>query len=878
MIGSILGHYEILDKIGEGGMGEVYSARDTLLHRRVAIKILPPEMVENAERRTRFEREAQAIATLNHPNIVVLHSIEEADGIHFITMELVEGSSLSETIPAEGYPFDQLLEVALPITEAIAVAHARGIIHRDLKPENIIVGDDGRVRLLDFGLAKLRGEPAGEADAPYHTVALTEAGLILGTVTHMSPEQAVGHPVDQRSDLFSLGIILYQMATGRLPFSGDSQLSILSSILKDTPPDPTQVATSCPPTLGRIIMRCLAKEPTERYQTADDLIRDLKALTSEAGAVGLQESRTERIVIPSVKPISLKLLGISTAFIALGAVVVTLLIQPRPPSTGSLREQPFTSAPRMESTPSWDPAGSAFVYESNEDGDWNIYLRRLDATQPENLTAANAGADRQPAWSPDGNWIAYSSDERGGVLRIVSVTGDEGRDVFAIGESTPRYPRLTWSPDSERIAFIISNTLHICSHRDSAVERIPLPTDASRNAAWSPDGRWIAWNAMTGGSSTQALWLIQLDGHDIRQLTEGTYRDIQPGWSQEEKGLYFISDRSGSDDVYWIPIRNSGRSGRVRRLQIGDKIAAFDICEDPFRIAYSKSSKRGWIYSIPIDPGRTLYLPDATRHTEEQQYVEAVVVSPDRRWIAFNTDRNGSEQIWRMALDGTGRQNLLVDGYYGAAVTDWSPDGQNILFFARPKDNNRELYDMSLEEGTVRKLTLHEATDFWGRYSHDGTEIVFYSNRGGQYDLWLMPASGGEAERLMPPSAHARIMPLWSPDGRQIAFEQYLASGHRDIGIFNRDTGQSHRLTESEWGRIQPFCWSEDGSVIYGHAADGMGIPGRHIWAFSIPDGEATLLLDLRGTDLQPVTTISSDGKRLYFPLVEEIGDIWVKW
>jgi len=270
-------HYEILNLIGKGGMGDVYAAQDTKLGRRIALKILPSEMAADPERRARFEREAKAVAALNHPNIVTIHSVEEADGVHFITMELVEGRTLSELIPEGGCRLSSLLDRAVAMTDAVSAAHRRGITHRDLKPDNVMVTDDGRVKVLDFGLAKLRGEGTDDAavtrlDADAQTV----EGTILGTVAYMSPGQVEGKTVDSRSDIFSLGTILYEMATGAQPFQGDTVVSTMSAILRDHLPLLSDARLDLPPDLARIVRRCLEKDPERRFQTAKDLQNELE--------------------------------------------------------------------------------------------------------------------------------------------------------------------------------------------------------------------------------------------------------------------------------------------------------------------------------------------------------------------------------------------------------------------------------------------------------------------------------------------------------------------------------------------------------------------------------------------------------------------------
>ena len=283
MIGRTISHYRIVDKLGQGGMGTVYVAEDTNLGRKVALKMLPPEMAGNSERLLRFRREAKTVAALNHPSIVTIHSVEDSELGQFITMELVEGKSLEQLIGPRGLPLDRLLEIAIPLADALAAAHQRGITHRDLKPANVMVTSDGRVKVLDFGLAKLQGEsPAGETRETA-THALTRDGMILGTVPYMSPEQVRSEPVDHRTDIFSLGIVLFEMATGERPFRGVSSAELVSSILRDAPRRVTELNRSLPSDLGRVVARCLEKDPARRYPTALDLKSELAGLRDEGG-------------------------------------------------------------------------------------------------------------------------------------------------------------------------------------------------------------------------------------------------------------------------------------------------------------------------------------------------------------------------------------------------------------------------------------------------------------------------------------------------------------------------------------------------------------------------------------------------------------------
>ena len=281
MIGRALAHYKILEKIGSGGMGEVYLDKDTKLDRKVALKVLPPELAENEERRARFKREAKAIAALNHPNIVTVHSVEEDDGVHFITMELVEGQTVTELLPKTGFPLSKFFDLAIPLADAVAAAHQNGITHRDLKPDNMMIGSDGRVKVLDFGLAKPAAGFVVDGASELPTEAKTEEGAIVGTLNYMSPEQAEGKPLDHRSDIFSMGIIFYETVTGQRPFRGDSATAVLSSILRETPKSVTDVNPTTPELLGRLIRRCLAKDPDRRYQAATDIRIELEELKDD---------------------------------------------------------------------------------------------------------------------------------------------------------------------------------------------------------------------------------------------------------------------------------------------------------------------------------------------------------------------------------------------------------------------------------------------------------------------------------------------------------------------------------------------------------------------------------------------------------------------
>jgi len=375
MIGSQLNHYKILDKLGTGGMGEVFTAEDTKLNRKVAIKILPEDLAADPERRHRFEREAKTIAALNHPNIVTIYSVEESDGLHFITMELVEGTPLGEKIPDGGLTLDEFFKLSVPMVEALDAAHKKGITHRDIKPSNVMVTDEGRVKVLDFGLAKLAAKESpldpAEAATMIAPSDLTEQGQILGTVNYMSPEQAEGKAIDHRSDIFSLGVVMYEMATGEAPFKGDTKISVITSIMRDTPPAVTEINHELPQHLGRVVNRSLAKAPDRRYQTTTDLRNELEDLKDEIATSEMRQSALHLKRAPAASGSGMKYAAMAAAAVAVAGMAYFVL--PRLGGGGDAPSAPVVSV--ADAKPSL-----AVLYFENLSGDETLDWLRTGLT------------------------------------------------------------------------------------------------------------------------------------------------------------------------------------------------------------------------------------------------------------------------------------------------------------------------------------------------------------------------------------------------------------------------------------------------------------------------------------------------------------------
>jgi serine/threonine protein kinase/tetratricopeptide (TPR) repeat protein len=427
MIGRTLSHYKVLEKLGSGGMGEVYAAEDTKLGRKVALKILPPEMAAQAERRSRFEREAKAVAALDHPNIVTIHSVEESEGVHFYTMQLVKGKTLTELIPKHGLPLKKLFNIAIPLADAVSAAHEEGVIHRDLKPDNLMVGDDGRLRILDFGLAKLKpGFAEGASELP--TQSATGEGRILGTVAYMSPEQAEGKKVDHRTDIFSIGVILYEMATGGRPFKGDTAASVISSILRDDPPEVDKLRDGLPHDLARIVRRCLEKDPARRFQSALDVRNELEDLEREHDSDSHEIPRAPTAGDRSPKKLWLG----GVAVLALVAVAVGLYL-------ANLRERPAAQAIDPSAIASIVALPSR-VFGPTEEG----YLTdAIPNTLSTHLTRVEGLETKVPPTSLDLERVG------GDVDKVVDIYGVEAYVMTSITAEPERFVLTTQLVDAE---------------------------------------------------------------------------------------------------------------------------------------------------------------------------------------------------------------------------------------------------------------------------------------------------------------------------------------------------------------------------------------------------------------------------------------------
>jgi len=775
--GQTLLHYRIVEKIGSGGMGEVWSAEDTKLRRMIALKTLPRWTTADDYTRARFEREAQAIAALNHPNIVTLHSVEEADGFPFLTMELIDGEPLSRHLK-HALPIERLFSVAIPLADAVGAAHEQGILHRDLKPDNVMLTKTGRVKVLDFGLAKLRGETTEEAAESDPTGSLTRDGKIAGTAAYMSPEQAEGMALGPPSDVFALGVLLYQMACGKRPFSGGTSISMISSILKDEPPRVTEINRDLPPHLGRIVRRCLDKNPTRRYPTAGELRNELDFLREEiAGSDGEPEGR------PAGRPSSKGLVATVAALALMTLVAAAGWLRSTGDGSAALgvtvSQQTFHGG--VETNPTLSPDGQLLAYEAlSPDGDSDVFLERVDGRNPINLTDESNAFDGAPAFSPDGTRIAFRSDRDGGGLYVMGATGESVRRITDFG-SDP-----AWSPDGTQLAFAtervesplrrsLLSELWVADVATGETRKI-YAGDAVQ-PSWSPNGQRIAfWTAHVGeaGSGQRDLGSVRADGTDPVVIDDDPSLDWLPVWSPDGRALYFASDRGGSMNLWRIGIDEAtGRPlGEARPITTPAMWSGpFAISADGKRIAYTALDESARLIGVPFDPVEGELVGEPVPITRGALQVHTWDASPDGEWIAF-TNAGRQEDLYLIRCDGSGLRR----------VTD----------------------DLDKDRGVS-----------W----LDDERLIFYSGRGGGYEVWTVRKDGSELRQTTESTGHALWMPRVSADGARLL-------AHNAEGTYVFDFATDRRLRKEQAlhisdvtgteGKFQGNYWSPDGEQILG--------------------------------------------------------------
>jgi Tol biopolymer transport system component len=868
--GTRLGQYELLEQLGTGGMGSVYRAHDPKLQRTVAIKVLAKQDEDAA---ARLLQEARAASALDHPNICTVHEVGEAPstssgqaGQPFIVMAYVEGQPLSQLIPADGLPPESVIRYGTQIADALAHAHEHGIVHRDLKSANVVITPEGRAKVLDFGLAARIPQADAEAVTKTHE-ALPHAGMLVGTLAYMAPEVLRGEQATARSDIWALGVLLYEMASGTQPFTGTTQTDVVSAIVKEsTSPLPAKVS----PGLRTVIKHCLTKEPARRYPHPSAIQAALETIQSDAvpQPAGIVPAR-----------------GTGMWRIAAAALVVALAIglgywlRPSPePTTATSSTVPsltnpvqITSAVGIEQGVAWSPDAEMLAYESDQSGNWDIWVTQPGSGQPINRTTDHAGRDRYPAWSPDGRQIAFLSDRDSvGEVFVMSPLGGPPRKVGAFSGSASF---LQWLSGGTELTARVNPegpdvVAEILTLSTGELRHVALPgrTTGRSEPRWSPDGRLVVYaDPATRSYEVNQLLLLRTEVGTLTAISDGMTEDGSASWSADSQTLYFVSNRGGSKDLWQQRISEAGvPDGEPARVSVGVGMAEATVSPGGTKLAYVRGGYVGNLWRVPTLRDRPATWADAEQLTFDVAAIHGMDVSPDGTRVVVSSERSGNADLWTLPAAGGEMVQLTTDPTPDWAVR-WSPDGQQVAFYAY-RSGNRDIWAMPAAGGTARQLTTHEADEWYPAWSPDGAEIVFASQRRGTSDIWIVAVESGE-ERLLAESPSADNLPVWSPDGQWVAFRS-RRSGQGEIWRVPARGGEPEQLTTA--GGANELAWSPDGTEIYFWQAG-------EFWALSIDARSVRRLTDLtvrRGS--ANAGEMSTDGRYLYFAWGGNEGDIWV--
>ena len=786
LIGKELGTYRIESLLGAGGMGEVYLARETKLNRRVALKILPTQFVADAERVSRFEREARALSALNHPNLITIYEVGEINGTHFIAMEFVEGRTL-RSLMGSHLKLREILSIVAQVAEALAAAHQSGIIHRDIKPDNIMMRADGYVKVLDFGLAKLAETPApgSEADAAH-----TQAGATMGTLAYMSPEQVTGEASDHRTDIWSLGVVFYELLTNEKPFGGANRQSTVNAILSSEPDSAADTDPAFPSELDLILEKVLEKDRDLRYQTAGDLRADIKRLLR---AIDSSPSTTRRKTIARrvIQPIKRRWVWplAAAAVVALILAGVWFLFKaPQGPDWSRASHLQLTDQSGTEFFPNLAPDGRSFVYASKANGNLDLFLLRVGGKNPTLLTKDSVADDSQPAFSPDGERIAFRSDREPAGIYLMEATGENLRPVTAGGF----HP--SWSPDGKEIVYSEAgrDLPDVRNTNPSRLWVVNVETGAKhlladRDAmqpAWSPHGQRIAFWFMPPSVGRSDIATIPRGGGEPLIVTKDASTNWNPVWSPDGKYLYFVSDRSGNTNFWRVAIDEE--TGRV--------------LSEPEAIVTPSTFSRHLNFSR--DGKRLIYV-----QTKNQSNIQAVEFDAESAKVT-------AQPFW------------ITRGDRSVVRPDLSADGKNFVMRV-PRRTQDDIVVVSRDGASWRDLTNDKFFDRYPRWSPNGRQIAFTSDRGGHYEIWMIDADGTNLRQITFSGTPGTSFPLWSPDGSQLLYRTDRSNFMLDLSkSWQQQTPQPLPPQESQNDYFVAWDWSPDGKKLSG-AFNTMDSAGR---------------------------------------------------
>jgi eukaryotic-like serine/threonine-protein kinase len=910
--GARLGPYEIVGPLGAGGMGEVYRARDPRIGREVAIKVLPASFADSGDRLQRFEREARAAGTLNHPNLVTIHELGSHQGFPYIVMELLEGATLrarlsdaastglrskektsvgsgaaapavSSTSPGTAAPAGRALparkvvEYGIGIASGLAAAHDKEIVHRDLKPENIFITRDGRVKILDFGLAKLSG-PMGQDSSQKPTALLeTTPGTVMGTAGYMAPEQVRGLDADQRSDIFSFGAILYEMLTGRGAFRCDSAVETMNAILTAEPPEiPAREASAISPALERIVRRCLEKEREQRFQSARDLAFALEAVEGSSGSAPTLDAAPP--VLNSGIALAAWILSAAGLILAAFFLGRSLSSADKPSTSAPVHFTRLTFSRGMESQPSLSPDGRSIAFVSSADGAQDdIYLQRVGGENAINLTQDSKENDWSPAFSPDGQSIAFRSDgERKGIF-VMGATGESARRVADFGFNP------AWSPDGKEL-LVATEGVTDPSQRATRSQlwridvtsgekkQITMNQDDAVQPSWSSGGKRIAFWGLPAGTGKRVLYTAPAEGGEARALNDDNFFNWCPVWSPDGRYLYFASDRGGSMNVWRrrIDERTGEPLGEPERVTSSGQWNGQLSISKAGQIVYTALSTSYSVERYQLDAAmQRIAAPPATILGSSRE-IWMAKLSPDARWLLMKV-RDSQEDLVIAQPDGTGIRRLTNDRFKDRDPA-WGPDSDQIYFFS-DRTGRYEQWRIRRDGSGLQQLTVSVGDVLANPFpSPDGRTLAAFGNGKIKEATSLIDLTGPLPQQsiaFLPllDETHGFGVAGWSPDGKWLVGLP-IAQGtiERGVVIYSLETKKYEKLTNSGF----PIDWLPDGRRI-------LYLDKNSLLTVDVQTKKTQLVLDNLGAGIVPqALSLAQDGRTLLLVRSDNQSDIWM--